>query len=478
MNKHIFSATILLLAFTACDDQLSSINENPNATVNPTPDYLLSAAEYYAANLYQGQTVNYNSTLLWVQHWSKIQYTEPDRYDVTNSDYNSPWNTTYATTLTDIDGILKSPLANDGIRAIAQVWRDWNFLLLTELYGDVPYTEYATSTSPAYDTQESILRALLTDLQSTEEALTKSGSDKITGDIIYGGNLTNWRKFARSLRLRIALLIADRDETLARQIISELYGQKNTLISSNAENARFVFDTSTSAYWNPWGSAFFSRDDQRVSKTLIDKLTALSDPRLAIYAQPATETGLYTGGQNGLTADAANNQGFSSLSKPGLSFLTYDAPATFFTYSEVLFIFAEAAARGFIQADASALYQEAIRASLEQYAVTNEDIEDYLSQPQVAFEAAPWYEQIGTQKWIASYGQAPDTFTDWRRLGYPQFTPGPNTALAPGELPRRFFYPSTEAGENRVSYEAAVAHQGADKLTTRLWFDVESKARR
>ena len=143
----------------------------------------------------------------------------------------------------------------------------------------------------------------------------------------------------------------------------------------------------------------------------------------------------------------------------------------------MLFALAESAARGFINAPAAVYYEQAITASLKQHGVSDADVTAYLAQPAVAYSAAPWYVQIGTQKWISLYGQAPDAYTDWRRLGYPELTPGPNTALAPGETPRRFFYPSTESGQNQDSYRAAVANQGADLLTTRLWFDVASKTR-
>lgn len=163
------------------------------------------------------------------------------------------------------------------------------------------------------------------------------------------------------------------------------------------------------------------------------------------------------------------------MSRPGSYFLADESPAVFFTYAEVLFTFAEAAARGFINADAATLYNEAITASLEQFGIKVAD--SYLNQPTVAYDATKWAEQIGWQKWIAFYGQGPDAYTDWRRLGYPQLKPGPNSALAVGELPRRFFYPSTEQSLNGENYRKAVANQGADELTTRLWFDVEQKNR-
>ena len=476
MKKMYLSIVTLLLglATTSCDSELADINKNPNATENPQPAYLLSAIEYHAANLYWGDATNYNSTLLWVQHWAKIQYTEPDCYNVTNTSFTSTWNTAYASLLTDINTIQQSELANQNFRAVAQVLRAWTFLQLTNLYGDIPYTEYGKSVTPVYDSQEEVLYGLLSELETVNSQLQPTG-DAIEGDLIFGNDIAKWKKFANSLQLRIALEIADRDASTASKIISDLYKERSSLISSNSDIAQFKF--ATSPQWNPWASAFASRDDQRVSKTLVDKLTELNDPRLPVFAQLPQDASVsnYVGAANGLNADAANNQGFYRVSRPGSKFLEDESPAVFFTYAEVLFAFSEAAARGFINADAATLYNEAVSASFQQYGIA--DATNYLKQSSVAYDATSWAERIGWQKWIAFYGQGPDAYADWRRLGYPKLQPGPNSALGTGEYPRRFFYPSTEQSLNGNNYSKAVSHQGADELTTRLWFDVENKNR-
>lgn len=96
----------LAVSFTSCDDTLSDINRNPNATEVPDPAYLLTSTEYQSAQAYWGSTANYNSTLLWVQHWAKIQYTDPDCYDVDNADFTSTWNTFYSTIISNLHSML------------------------------------------------------------------------------------------------------------------------------------------------------------------------------------------------------------------------------------------------------------------------------------------------------------------------------------------------------------------------------------
>lgn len=467
----------LALTLTSCDDTLSEINKNPNATETPDPAYLLTSTEYQSAQTYWGSAASYNSTLLWAQHWAKIQYTEPDCYDVDNTDFTSVWNTFYATIISNLQAIDEQTTSSTNQKAVAKIWRSWAYLQLTNFYGAIPYTEYGKSTTPAYDSQETVLKGLLQDLNDADASLS-AGGGTLAGDLIYGNDITKWKKLAKSLRLRIALEIADRDEATAKAIISELYADRANLISSNQDNAKFTF--AASPQWNPWASAFASRDDQRVSKTLVDKLKSFNDPRLSVYAQLPEDASVttYEGAANGLSADLANNQGFSKVSRPGTTFLKDEAPAVFVTYAEVLFTYAEAAARGWISADAEQLYKEAITASLQQQGITDETvIGNYLAQDAVKYDAAHWYESIGWQKWIAYYGQGPDAFTDWRRLGYPDLKPGPKSALAAGEFPHRFFYPSTEQSLNGESYKEAVKQQGADEITTRLWFDVENKRR-
>lgn len=475
--KHLIWTLALAVTLTSCDDTLSDINKNPNATETPDPAYLLTSTEYQSAQTYWGSAASYNSTLLWAQHWAKIQYTEPDCYDVDNTDFTSTWNTFYATIVSNLQAIDEQASSSVNQKAVAKIWRSWAYLQLTNFYGAIPYSEYGKSTTPAYDSQETVLRGLLQDLSDADAALS-AGGGTLQGDLIYDNDINKWKKLAKSLRLRIALEIADRDEATAKTIISQLYADRANLISSNQDNAKFTF--AASPQWNPWASAFASRDDQRVSKTLIDKLKSLNDPRLAVYAQLPEDAsvGTYEGAANGLSADLANNQGFSKVSRPGTAFLKDEAPAVFVTYAEVLFTYAEAAARGWIDADAEQLYKEAITASLQQQGITDAaEISAYLSQDAVKYDAAHWYESIGWQKWIAYYGQGPDAFTDWRRLGYPNLKPGPKSALAAGEFPHRFFYPSTEQSLNGESYKKAVSQQGADEITTRLWFDVAEKNR-
>ena len=239
----------------------------------------------------------------------------------------------------------------------------------------------------------------------------------ISGDLIYSGNLTKWKKFANSLRYRIALRISDREPALAKQVIGEIAVAD---LIGNGETAQFVYLTSPNQ--NPIALFFETRDDYRVSKSIVETLKSLNDPRLPIFANK-TETAtpeVYIGVPNGLTNSAASALGFSKTSKIGTYFTTPQTPAVILSSAEVLFGRAEAAARGFTTENAETLYNQAITASLNQFGITDAvTISNYLAQPSVKYNSANFRQSIGNQKWIALFGQGLEAFAEWRRLDYP-----------------------------------------------------------
>lgn len=474
MLKKLSYIIIFALALSSCNSTLDEINKNPNATETPLAPYLLTGTLKQGADLYWGSESNFNSSLLFVQHWAKIQYTEPDRYDVSNTTFASLWNTGYSTLITDLNTILNfsDQQANSNYKGIALTLRSWTFLLLTDAYGSIPYKEAGLKVTPAYNTQKEVYTGLLEDLKQAQSLLgTANGT--VTGDLAYKGNITKWKKLVNSLRLRIALRISDKEPALAKQAVIDATTDAAGVISSNSEIFQFVYTSSPQQ--NPASAWFETRDDYRISKTLVDKLYELSDPRLPVYAQLPSDAsvGKYVGGANGLSNSAANSQGFAKTSKPGTYFLTSQSPAVIFAYSEVLFDLSEAVARGYITGDAEQLYKNAITASFNQFGITDATvIANYLNQPIVKYDATNYAKSIGTQKWIAFFGQGLDAFAEWRRLDYPQLIAGPATVLD-GQIPSRFFYPGTEQSLNGTSYQASVAVQGKDLLTTKLWFDAK-----
>ena len=167
MLKKLSYIILFGLTLTSCSDTLDDINKNPNATETPLAPYLLTGTLKQGADLYWGADNNFNASLLFVQHWAKIQYTEPDRYDVSNTSFTSLWNTGYATLITDLNTILNfsDAQANSNYKGIALALRSWTFLLLTDAYGSIPYKEAGQKVTPAYNTQKEVYTGLLEDLK-------------------------------------------------------------------------------------------------------------------------------------------------------------------------------------------------------------------------------------------------------------------------------------------------------------------------
>jgi len=466
----------LLLSVTSCKKNLEDINKNPNSSETAQPDYLLTGVTKNIADTYWGTSNNMDASLLFVQNWSKIQYTDPDRYIYTVASFQELWTTAYTKGVINLNQIIKlgDAQSNPNYKGVALVLRSWVFSLLTDAYGDVPYKQAANikeNLTPVYDKQKDVYFAILDDLKSAQASLNVAGP-AIAGDIIYNNKIINWKKFANSLRLRIALRIADRESEKAKQVIADIQAEGSGYISDNSEIAQLIYSTSPNQ--NPISNLFDTRDDYRISKTIVDKLFALNDPRLPIYASPTKDAtpATYVGLPNGLLVGDASAYGLTKISKPGTYFIAPSAPAVIISYAEVLFDRAEAAARGFTTEDQADLYKQAITASLKQYGITDAAVvNNYLAQPAVQYDAANYKKSIGDQKWLALFGQGLEAFAEWRRLDYPQLTPAVAGTLG-GKIPVRFLYPGTEQSLNGANYKAAVASQGADVLTTKLWFDV------
>jgi hypothetical protein len=466
---------LIVFSITSCTKELERINKDPNAAQTAQPDYLLTAATKTAVDVYWGITRSSNPSSLFVQQWAMIQYTDPDRYIFSNNDFQGLWTTGYSS-IVDLDLVIKlaDEQKNPNYKGVALVLRSWIYSLLTDNFGDIPYKEaiqinkYLT---PAYDHQKDVYLGLLEDLKTAQATLDPNGP-AIAGDIIYNNKISLWKKFANSLRLRLALRIADREPEISKQVLADIQNEGGSFIGDNSELAQLEYFNSPNQ--NPISNYFDTRDDYRISKTIIDKLIQLQDPRLQVYAsktQDATPQN-YVGLPNGLLVGDASDYGFSKTSKPGAYFLDPHAPAVIISYAEVLFDRAEAAARGFTNEDASDLYAQAIKASLNQYNISDAaTVTDYLAQASVQYDAANFKKSIGEQKWIALFGQGLEAFAEWRRLDYPQLQPAVAGVLD-GKIPVRFIYPGTEQSLNGKNYKAAVANQGPDVLTTNLWFDV------
>lgn len=467
----------LALAAAGCDQGLTDINVNPNAPTDVGPQFLFPQGAVAVTNLVRGQGMDLTMTSLWAQHYAKVQYTEEDWYDIRPGTIDTWWSAFYSGGLMDLTQATQKAQAADrpNLAAPPQIMMAWTHAAMTDMWGDIPYSEAnrgAEILTPVYDRQEDIYNGILASLASASSMIDVAAPGYGSADPIYGGNMARWQKFANSLRLRYAMRLSKVNATKAQAEVQAAVAAPGGVFTSNADNATLDWpgDGINDA---PLYSNFVKavRDDHRISRTIVDALKALSDPRLPIYAQPALNTGEYTGLQNGLTNNQANAIGFGNVSKIGTYFSQANTPTILMHYAEVQFLLAEARERGWITTGTAAgYYMEGIRAAISMFGVAQADIDAYLVQASVIYNPTTGLEQIARQKWLSLFGQGSEAWAEWRRTGVPTLVPGPAATLT--EVARRLTYPLSEQSFNLANLNAAISTaSGGDVLTGRVWWD-------
>lgn len=464
----------LTLGGIACSD-LTSINQNPNGPTDVPPPSLLSGIIQATVNGVGGVTsLNIRGGGLWVQYYAEIQYRDEDKY-IVRPGTDGGWGF-YSGPLEDAQRMIGKGVAA-GIpnwEAVGRIMKSYVFSVMTDAMGDIPYSEAFKGDSllaPKYDSQQAIYTALFADLAKASGQIDPTGIGFTKGDIMYGGNMTQWRKFANSLRLRLAMHLANVDPATAQ---SEAQAAVTAgVFDSSGDNAQLMY-LASAPNQNPIYNDARGRDDYGMSKTYVDSLKSWNDPRLPVFAQLNKDTIVanrtYRGLPNGLN-DGAGDPLFL-ISRYGAYWReTPDAPLELLTYSEVLFLEAEAAQRGWITGDPATLYNAAITASMQQYGVAPADIAAYLAQPRVQYNAATGLTQIAYQKWVSLFMQGMEAWTEVRRTQVPTLVPGPNAVLS--KIPERLPYADNELVLNKANVDAAVAAQhftSSTDLVTPLWF--------
>jgi hypothetical protein len=464
---------LALAAVAACDKGLTELNVDPNNPPYVAAPAILPEAEQAAVNRALGSNFNLTMMGLWSQSFAKIQYIDEDRYALRSTTIDAHWAGFYGGPLEDFQKIIEQgdSLARPNWTAIGTIMQQWTFQIVTDTWGDVPYSEAllgATHTRPKYDPQKDIYYGMMSKLAAASAMIAPGGVSFGGEDAVYGGDVVEWRKFSNSLRLRMAMRISNVDPTKAKTEALAALAAPGGVFTSNADNAGLHYSGAVPSD-NPIYAVFHEgqRYDQVIAKATVDSLLRLNDPRLPVYADPAPNGcaggGVYCGWQNGITRAPAPD--FFALSPIGAAFKENPAaPSSMMTYAEVLFLRAEAAAKGWTADDPAALYRAGITASMQQWGIGDAAIAAYLAQPGTAYLGL---RSIYFQKWIALFGNGPEQFASWRRetvggVHYPGLTPA--AASSAKKIPYRVFYPASEQSTNAENRAAAVAANGGSGL--------------
>jgi len=475
MKKSIilFGVFALLISCTADITGLNAITKEPTKVPST---YLFSNAEKAMVDQMVSTNVNYNVFRLFTQQWTETTYTDESNYDVaTRTIPDNHWTVLYRDVLKDLVTAKKTlqtePAAGaDEVgakankEAIIDILIAYNYSILVDTFGNVPYTEaldIEAHPSPAYDDAQTIYRDLIAKLGAASSKLDVAYTSFDTADLIYGGDAASWKKFANSLRLKLAINMDDVDHAYAST--EALAAVTDGVFTSASDNAALKY-LSAQPNTNPIyvDVVASGRNDFIPTDTFVDAMNALNDPRRDSYF--TQKSGGFIGGING------SNNNFASFSHIGSTLLDPTFEGLIMDYSEIEFLLAEAVERGIaVGGTAEDHYNAGITASFAYWNAPG--VAAYLAQPSVAYATAgaSWKEKIGNQAWLALYNRGFESWTSYRRLDFPVLTAPSQAALT--EVPKRFTYPANEETLNGSNASAASAAIGGNTLTTKLFWD-------
>ncbi len=483
--RNIFLVVILLLGIGSCTKNFEEMNKSPNSPVDVPAINIFTDAIYGSLADELGSWIQHTYVGCWCQQWTKIQYVDEDKYEP--RDLSGYFDGPYSDQLKNLTIVINKATEDedDKLLAAAMILKAWNFMYLTDLFGDVPYSEALQGfeadgiIKPAYDSQEDIYMALSDELDAANTLLAGTTVNFGSGDIMYGGDPVKWRKLANSLRLRLLnrcagtpwtftydmvgtqpdvttdpgpAAYAGADADIAAMLASPT---QYPMFESNDDNATLVFPGLP--YRNWIFNTLYARTDQGIAQTMVDWLKARVDPRVHIYAQPMPSSydegtgdysGLdYNGFQNGSEELSAY---FPNISLIGTA-VAYDeyAPVYLLTYDEVEFNKAEHYLRVANDGAAQTAYEAGIAASMERWGCVDGgtvspsykygaslievlpvtypvDYATYLAHPLVDWTAAAddahKFQLICEQRWAAIFGQGVQAYAEIRRTGFPERT--------------------------------------------------------
>jgi len=416
-------------------------------------------------------SVNENVFRLYAQYWAQTTYPDESQYNqVTRNIGGNIWSTMYRDVLKDLKGakelVSNGEAPSQAQLAIIKFMEVYAYSVLVDTFGDVPFTEALDplNPSPVYDDAATIYSALASHLDEAIADLSSGAGFDASQDIAYGGNVAQWRQAAVSLKLRMAMRLADSNPS-ASQAMAESAFSAGPIVA-NADNFGINY-LASAPNTNPlWVSLVQSgRKDFVAANTLVDAMNPNNDPRLPTFFQ--MYDGAYVGGTYGNANGASSNSDLSELIKMP------DFKGDLITAAEVHFLLSEAAARGYsVGGTAEAYYNSAIGVSMDEWGVSTSDAASYLALPEVAYATADgdWMQKIGSQKWVAMFNNGNEGWTTWRLfdLGLN----GPEVDGVTLDIPTRFLYPVSEATLNGSQYDSAASAIGGDSKTTKIFWDV------
>ncbi len=508
-----FGLLMGMLAFPlACTDNFDEVNTDSSRASLSDPAVAADAANgLFSSALSRGlmeagefQRVQALYADLYAQYFAtSAKYFASDRYAINQSWLDYGWERFYPRDINNLVTILNSEYATANQKLIAKIWKAFLFHRMVEFYGDIPYFSAGNpDVAEKYDSQREIYYDMFTDIKDASDNLDLSIVNSYSGkDIIYSGETAKWKRFANTLRLRLALRIVNADPEKAE--LEAKAAIEAGIFTSNSDNALAKVNSTLPNALNQ----ITGWNEFRMSATSESILVGYDDPRLSVFfavaaggaGEDTAYTGKFNGIRNGLPSsdlDLAENKNQNN-SNVGRQFgrdTMNENPRVVLTYAEACFMMAEAVMKGWATSGtAQEWYEKGITASMNQFGITDATtISGYISSTNVASQpvgldrgitqlpvvfsgnTAEQLEQIITQKWIATYPDGFQAWAEFRRTGYPKlYTIGsydPATDVPAGSFVQRVPYTSTMRSLNADGIAEAESRMGGSGQNVKLWF--------
>lgn len=502
----IATAVVVLSGCSKIRD-FGDINYSPNSPSTAYTDYMFTYACKYVPYFSLGSATNAYD--VWQQEWpGYMSESKNNQYGpLGNTITYSGVTTMYLYPLKNLDKIIKmneDPETKDLLNvtkfgstanqiAVAKTLSAYYYMSLTDIVGPIILSEAFQGETednwqPKYDTQESVYKQL-DDMLNAAYSQFDEGSSLSSADIIYNGNITKWKKFNASLRMSLAIKLSDVAEAEGRARFQKAYSDGG--LESAADDFTFTYDDLN------WNMLYYwcNKDYSSASKTpvpnkfIVDQMKELKDPRTFKYFDlvgyrgnrdpevfPEDSYDSFYGVPFGLVDNNAVASWVSCCCCFPQSLSQKNSTVPIIPAARILLTEAEAAYRGWISADAQALYEAGIKASFDQWGAA--DADKYIKSEGVAYDPSNGLEQIAIQRWIATYlADGVEAWSDWRRLDIPHLPVGPGAANnGKTHYPYRLgFYADNDVSLNgdNVAIAAKDLSGGVDNVDNRVWWDVK-----
>jgi hypothetical protein len=496
MKKNIIFIKILLLTIlVGCTEDFEEINTPSNAVTEVDPSWVFNQMLQKPVTNYQRNINLYPD--FYAQYWSNtVSSFESPRYEYVDGWIGNQWNEFYTGSLADYNAQLEfygDDTTYTNALAQMEIWICAEWQRMTDTYGDIPYYGAGTGETVPYNTQEEIYYDLIDRLTTAVNTINEDDATQYVFpdnyDLIFSGDLSKWKRFGNSMRLRLAMRMSNVDAVKAQTEAAAAITAG--VMTSNDDGAHIPLWTS--GYYDYLHQMAYNWDNIRISKTFTDHLYNQSsigeDPRASFWLAykednyTLDDETVFTGVENGYDIVPDNALAAATINLDGgyVGFVgdggdtAYYMPYMF--YSEVVFLTAEAALRGWVSGDANSLYLEGVQSSMDYVGVDATSAADYISGlPTISGASEESLKQLITQKWIANFPNGSESWADFRRTDYPDITlpvegVSSSASVASGTWVKRIRYPDNQHDLNSESMPSSQNTVSTDRMDINLWWD-------